>query len=77
MAYPGQVLTVITNGAPIAYVIAGGTPYASGDTIPEGKAEGDENPSTRTLVRLGTKQEIDEASMSAIINWIESEEPEP
>jgi len=73
VSYPGQVLTVLTDGAPVVYAIAGGTAYADGDDIPEGKEVGDEDVSSRTLVRLGTKAEIDSASASAVINWLGSD----
>ena len=73
MSYPGQVLTVITNGSPVVYAIAGGHVYADGDDIPEGKEIGDEDVSTRTLVQLGTKAEINAASASAVINWLGSD----
>jgi len=70
VSYPGQVLTVLTDGAPVVYAIAGGSLYAEGDDIPEGKEIGDENVSERTLVRLGTKAEIESASASAVVNWL-------
>lgn len=73
VSYPGQVLTVITNGSPVVYAIAGGHVYADGDDIPEGKEIGDEDVSTRTLVQLGTKAEINAASASAVINWLGSD----
>ena len=70
VSYPGQVLTVITNGSPVVYAIAGGHIYEDGDDIPEGKEIGDEDVSTRTLVQLGTKAEINSASASATMNWL-------
>ena len=73
VSYPGQVLTVITNGSPVVYAIAGGHVYADGDDIPEGKKIGDEHVSARTLVQLGTKAEIEAASNSAIMNWLNSD----
>lgn len=71
VSYPGQVLTVITNGSPVVYTIAAGTSYKEGDDIPEGKQVGDEIVSTRTLVQLGTKAEIEAASASAVMNWLD------
>ena len=70
VSYPGQVLTVITNGSPVVYTIAAGTNYKDGDDIPEGKKIGDEIAATRTLIQLGTKAEIEAASASAVMNWL-------
>lgn len=70
VSYPGQVITVITNGSPVVYAIAGGHIYGSDDVIPEGKKVGEEDVSTRTLVQLGTKEEINAATASAVINWL-------
>lgn len=68
-SYPGQIVTVLTNGSPVVYAIAGGHIYTSED-VPEGASVGDEDVSTRTLVQLGTKQEIESASASAVMNWL-------
>lgn len=73
VSYPGQVITVITNGSPVVYAIAGGHIYGSDDSIPEGKKVGDEDVSTRTLVQLGTKAEINAATASAVINWLNAD----
>lgn len=73
VSYPGQVLTVLTNGSPVVYVIASGRLYAEGDEIPEGKNIGDEVVSDRTLIRLGTKAEIEQSSASATMNWLDAE----
>ena len=70
-SYPGQVLTVLENNVATVYYIAPGSKYAQGDEIPEGKQVGDEIVSTRTLVRLGTKAEIEAASASAVMNWLD------
>ena len=59
VSYPGQVITVITNGSPVVYAIAGGH-----------IKDGEEDVSTRTLVQLGTKEEINAATASAVINWL-------
>ena len=72
VSYPGQVITVITNGSPVVYAIAGGRIYGS-DDVPEGKKAGDEDVSTRTLVQLGTKAEINAATASAVINWLNAD----
>lgn len=72
-SYPGQIVTVLTNGSPVVYAIAGGHIYEDGDDIPSGKDIGDEDVSTRTLVQLGTKAEINSASASAVMNWLGSD----
>ena len=72
VSYPGQVLTVLENNVATVYYIAPGSKYAQGDEIPEGKQAGDEIVSTRTLVQLGTKAEIESASASAVVNWLNS-----
>ena len=57
----------------MVYVIASGRLYVEGDEIPEGKKIGDEVVSSRTLVRLGTKAEIEQSSASATMNWLDAE----
>ena len=47
-SYPGQIITVLENGTATMYLIAPGT-----------VTEGVENKSTRTLIQMGTKAQID------------------
>lgn len=56
VSYPGQIITVIGDGTPNAYVIAAGT-----------VAEGVEDTSTRRLVQLGQQSES-----GADIYWLGS-----
>ena len=71
VSYPGQVISVLEGGQTKVYVIVGGSTYANGDTIPEGKKIGDEITSTRTLVELGQQ-----SSSGADIYWLnESGDP--
>lgn len=88
VSYPGQVVSVIDGTSSIVYVIAGGALYtremkdeddANAETegytphAPGGTEVGAELTATRTLVRLGTKAEIESASASAIMNWLNAD----
>ena len=68
VSYPGQVISVLEGGNTKVYVIVGGSTYANGDTIPEGKEIGDENVSTRTLTELGQQ-----SASGADIFWLGSD----
>ena len=68
VSYPGQVISVLEGGQTKVYVIVGGSTYANGDTIPEGKKIGDENISTRTLAELGKQ-----STSGADIFWLNSD----
>jgi hypothetical protein len=101
-SYPGQIVTVLANGAGTVYFIAPGHEYTQAEkdmdaewyedesenhstfltkyelesytpTAPEGTEVGTELKNTRTLVRLGTKDEIDSATASAVINWLNAD----